>query len=77
MSLTDYLDLVDWTGRQVVRGKSNLPQHLPPTLKRLGIESENWLPLVTGFGRLFHRVAGAPRTLGSACRRPALAARCC
>ena len=23
----------------------------------------DWLPLVTGFGRLFHRVAGAPHTL--------------
>jgi len=64
MELADYLVLLDWTGRQMVHGKSSMPQNLPPILTRLGIESENWLPLVSGFGKLFHRVAGAPRTLG-------------
>lgn len=38
MSLTEYLELVDWTGRQLVTGKSNMHGHLPPLLKRLGIE---------------------------------------
>jgi len=32
-------------------------------LERLGIEPMNWVPLARDFGRLFHRVAGAPRTL--------------
>ncbi|MCE9552768.1 MAG: hypothetical protein K8T91_05255 [Planctomycetes bacterium] len=40
-----------------------MPAHLPPILLRLGMESTNWLPLVRNFGRLFHRVAAAPRTL--------------
>ena len=47
----------------MVAGKSSIPAHLPPILERLGIAPANWLPLVTGFGCLFHRVAGAPRTL--------------
>ena len=68
MTLFDYLELVDWTGRQMVAGKSSMPAHLPPILKRLGMERDNWLPLVVGFGGLFHRVAGAPRTLGSSSR---------
>jgi hypothetical protein len=68
MSLKDYLELVDWTGRQMVKGKSNMPAHLPPILTRLGIDEANWLPLVTGFGRLFHRVVGAPRTLDRSAR---------
>ena len=63
MSLSDYLELVDWTGRQMVAGKSSMPAHLPPILQRLGMESSTWLPLIRGFGRLFHRVAGAPKTL--------------
>jgi len=63
MSHSDYLKLVDWTGRQIVGGKSHIPGHLPPILERLGIETMNWLPLVRGFGQLFHRVAGAPHTL--------------
>ena len=63
ISLPDYLELVDWTGRQIVAGKSNMPDHLPPILQRLGMEATNWVPLIRNFGRLFHRVAGAPRTL--------------
>jgi hypothetical protein len=64
LSLEEYLALVDWTGRQVVRGKcGSIPAHLPPLLERTGIAAENWLPLVTRFGRLFHRVAGAPHSL--------------
>ena len=63
MSLPDYLALVDWTGRQIVAGKSNMPDHLPPILERLGMDATNWVPLIRNFGRLFHRVAGAPRTL--------------
>jgi hypothetical protein len=38
MSLPEYLELVDWTGRQLVGGKSSMHGHLPPLLKRLGIE---------------------------------------
>ncbi len=45
-----------------------MPAHLPPILERLGIEPPNWLPLVRGFGRLFHRVAGAPRSLAPGTR---------
>jgi hypothetical protein len=63
MVLEDYLELVDWTGRQVVTGKSRMRAHLPPILERLGIESANWLPLVRGFDRHFHRVAGASQTI--------------
>jgi hypothetical protein len=64
LSLGDYLELVDWTGRQIVRGRGgHVPKHLPPILERVGIAADNWLPLVTGFGRLFRRVAGAPQTL--------------
>ena len=63
ITLSEYLKLLDWTGRQFVFGRGWIPAHLPPILQRLGIAESDWLPLVTGFGRLFHRVAGAPRTL--------------
>jgi REP element-mobilizing transposase RayT len=64
VSVEEYLALVDWTGRQIVRGKCGaIPPHLPPLLERTGIAAENWLPLVTRFGRLFHRVAGAPHSI--------------
>ena len=70
LSVEDYLQLVDWTGRQIVRGRGgHIPAELPPILARVGIDQHDWLPLVTQFGRLFHRVAGAPHTLAQLARR--------
>lgn len=56
-----YLELVDWTGRQIKVDKSGaIPAKLAPILARLGLASQNWVPVVRNFGRYFHRVAGAP-----------------
>jgi hypothetical protein len=64
MSVEDYLKLLDWTGRQAVVGKTGtIPAHLAPILQRLGIVPEGWYELATGFGRLFHRVAGSPASV--------------
>jgi REP element-mobilizing transposase RayT len=69
LSTADYLQLVDWTSRQIVRGRGGrIPAELPPLLSRVGIAECDWLPLVTRFGRLFHRVAGAPHTLAHLAR---------
>ena len=61
LPLGDYLDLLDWTGRQAAPGKRGvIPAHLKPILERVQIPAETWLELALGFGRLFHCVAGAP-----------------
>ena len=61
MSLLDYLNLLDWTGRQVAPGKCGvISADAPPILQRLGIDAADWLTLATDFGRLFARVAGHP-----------------
>ena len=68
--LEDYLMLLDWTGRQIVQGKSgSVPTHLAPILQRLGIDAENWLPLTTKFDRLFYRFAGRRDTLAAEAHR--------
>ena len=65
MSVQDYLELVDWTGRQVRADKPGaIPAQLAPILERLGIAQRHWLPVVQNFGRHFHRVAGAPQSVG-------------
>lgn len=70
LSLENYLLLLDWTGRQVTGGKSgSLPPDVLPILAQLGIESCDWLRLATGFGQLFHRVAGSHATLCREARR--------
>jgi hypothetical protein len=60
MRVEEYLELLDWTGRQAATGKTGtIPSHLAPILQRLGIIPDGWCELATGFGRLFHRVAGS------------------
>jgi hypothetical protein len=61
LSLVDYLQLLDWTARQVARGKQGVtPQAAPPVLQRLGMEATAWTELVRDFGKLFATVAGRP-----------------
>ena len=72
LSTADYLRLVDWTGRQIVRSRGgSIPADLPPLLSRVGLAEDDWLLLVTRFGRLFHRVAGAPHSLAHLAHRGA------
>jgi REP element-mobilizing transposase RayT len=64
IKLVDYLKLVDWTGRQIVKGKrGRIPDKCKPILDRLGLSREVWCDLVKDFGRLFGRVAGRPESL--------------
>src|SRR5690606_37754150 len=64
MSLDDYLQLLDWTGRQMAPGKRGaIPAELAPILDRLDIATDDWLKLAGNFGRLFHRVAGRPASV--------------
>ena len=49
-SYSDYLNLVDFTGRTVKQNKRGaIPNHLPPILERLQIPIENWLINSTQF----------------------------
>ena len=68
-SLDEYLELVDWTGRQIVDGKKGaIPVHLSPILTRLDISADHWLDTVEDFGGLFHRVAGKVESILAAAR---------
>ena len=64
MQMADYAQLLDWTARQIVPGKSgHTPADIPPILDRLGLTATIWTELVTRFGEIFSQVAGAPNTL--------------
>jgi REP element-mobilizing transposase RayT len=72
LSLTrdEYLDLVDWTGRQVRSDKPGaIPNHLAPILARLEINQSRWVGTVNGYGSLFHRVAGRVESIVRAARQ--------
>ncbi|MCP5326632.1 MAG: transposase [Oceanospirillaceae bacterium] len=62
--LTDYLELVDWTGRQIRSSKKgSMDKNLPPILGRLGINAEKWLNLSQHFGEHFTAWVGNAENL--------------
>lgn len=60
MSLESYLELLDWTGRQVRSDKrGSIPDHLSPILERIGMSPTHWCELVQEYDSLFNRVVGS------------------
>ena len=63
-SLSDYLKLLDWTGRQLHKDKcGRIPGHLAPILSRIGVDGSGWCELVKKFGKVFKRAAGTAENL--------------
>jgi hypothetical protein len=57
--LTDYLALVDWTGRIIREDKRGvIERQLPPILARLQIDPKHWLYLSQHFESRFKRLVG-------------------
>lgn len=70
LSLARYLELLDWTGRQLQKdGKSSIPNNLCGILERLGLEDTAWCSLIRKFEHLFKRVAGNSANVALEARR--------
>ncbi len=70
LSLPQYLELLDWTGRQIhAQKRGRIPAKLAPILNRIGINSSEWCDLVVKFGKLFKRAAGSVEQLSSEASR--------
>ncbi len=70
MTLDEYIDLVDWTGRKLLDNKRGaIPAHLSPILLRLNVEEKRWLNTVQDFGSMFHRAAGRMESMIAAARQ--------
>ena len=64
ISLSQYLELLDWTGRELRKKKrGSIPDHLAPILERIGISAVGWCDLVKKFGKLFKRAAGTEESI--------------
>lgn len=62
--MAQYLDLLDWTGRQLRTGsRGSIPKDLAPILSRIGLDSASWCDVVKKFGKLFKRAAGSPQAM--------------
>ncbi|WP_261875183.1 transposase [Vibrio rarus] len=67
-SLSDYLALVDETGRIIRHDKRGaISEHSEQLLTKLNIGHENWLKLITEFGHLFHGPVGSLAELTCYC----------
>lgn len=66
--LTDYLELVDITGRLIREDKRGaIDASMIPILQRLNISSENWLCIATEFGSRAGAVVGAEQSIMDYC----------
>ena len=66
LSLTfdEYLELLDWTGRQLHPGKRGaIPESTPPILERLGIQPAGWLKLIENMRHWFGVAVGRVQQL--------------
>ncbi len=80
--LTDYLELIELTGRCIREDKAgHIEQNHPPLLTRLNINPENWLTLSKDFRKLFHGAVGHSDVLSDYCEHKGLKRRthvnCC
>jgi len=67
--LTDYLELVDWSGRIIREGKrGSIDQSMPSILERLNIEPEHWGYLINHFESRFKSFVGTAFKLKQVCQ---------
>ena len=65
-SLTDYIELVDTTGRCIRDDKAgHIDNTQSPILERLGLDSAQWLTLTTEFEKHFCYAAGAEQMMNA------------
>ena len=70
LKLEQYLELLDWTGRQTRPDKrGQIPAELLPILQRLRLSTETWVETVLNFGRRFHLAAGRVDSLAAEAAR--------
>ncbi len=67
--LTDYIELVDMSGRILREDKRGfIDPQLSPTLERLNIESEHWVYLISHFESRFKSFVGTAFKLKQVCQ---------
>ena len=66
--LTDYIELVDWSGRILREDKKGaIPEEIPEILHRLQLDVRHWCYLTRHFERPFKHLVGAAHHVRSVC----------
>jgi hypothetical protein len=70
ISLDEYLELLDWTGRVLRPDKPGaIAGSLPPILERLGLQEKAWLACIRDFKSLFRTAVGSASSLAGYAQR--------
>ena len=68
--LMDYIELVEWTGKQMCSNKRGvIDEKLPPILDRLHFEADNWFYLTQHFESKLKGLVGSMFELKQACKK--------
>ncbi|MEW8509130.1 MAG: transposase [Candidatus Thiodiazotropha sp.] len=68
--LSDYLAVVDWTGRAILENKRGyIPDNQPPMLERFQIDPKHWLYMTQHFESRFKGLVGMSHRLMATCRK--------
>ena len=68
-TLTDYLELADWTGRIVRADKRGyIRSTTPAILQKLQLDEQTWVDTVQGFSKGFYSFIGPEQQLKSLCQ---------
>ena len=66
LGLGEYMDLLDWTARQVRTDKRGaMPADLEPIMERLGVSAELWVECVVNFRKWFRSAVGRPKSMST------------
>jgi hypothetical protein len=69
-NLIEYIQLVDWTGRQLkARKRGYIKSEIPPILERLKINTSAWLHNCEGLEKTYYRVIGSAARLQEFCEK--------
>ena len=69
-NLSDYLELVDWSGRIMREDKKGyIPEHMPDILQRLDIDARHQVYLTRNFEYPFKGLVGAAHHVRKACEK--------
>jgi len=69
-SFADYLELTDWTGREVRTDKKGfIPVNTPKILDQLGLDEDSWMETIQSFSSNFHTYIGPEEQLQSLCKK--------
>ncbi len=69
-TLKDYLELADWTGRNVRDDKrGSIDASTPSILQKLQLDEDTWMETVQGFSKGFYSFVGPEEQLKSLCQK--------